>query len=109
MRVLGLAAEQAVRWRSHAWDAAYPVISRSWRQNWARVVPMCSYPAEIRRAVYTTNTVESLNMTRRKVSKNRPLFPNDEALYKLMHLALRNISRRWTVPIRACVRTDTVA
>lgn len=62
---------------------------------------MFSYPSEIRRAVYTTNTIESLNMTLRKVSKNRPLFPNDEAVFKLMYLALRNISQRWTMPIKS--------
>jgi putative transposase len=60
---------------------------------------MFSYPSEIRRAVYTTNTIESLNASLRKVSKNRSLFPNDEAVFKLMYLALRNISRRWTMPI----------
>nr|MDQ3819942.1 transposase [Acidobacteriota bacterium] len=54
---------------------------------------------EIRRVIYTTNTIESLNMTLRKVSKNRPLFPNDEAVFKLLYLALRNICRRWTMPI----------
>ncbi len=94
--------EEAERQLAHfeeAWDASYPVIARSWRANWARVVPMFSYPAEIRRAVYTTNTIESLNMTLRKVSKNRALFPNDEAVFKLLYLALRNISRRWTMPI----------
>lgn len=95
-------AEEAERQLAHfeeAWDSAYPVISRSWRQNWARVVPMFSYPPEIRRAVYTTNTIESLNAALRKVSKNRSLFPNDEAVFKLMYLALRNISKRWTMPI----------
>lgn len=61
---------------------------------------MFSYPADIRRAVYTTNTIESLNMTLRKVSKNRALFPNDEAVFKLLYLALRNISQRWTMPVR---------
>ncbi len=60
---------------------------------------MFSYPSEIRRAVYTTNTIESLNASLRKVSKNRSLFPNDEAVFKLMYLALRNISKRWTLPI----------
>jgi putative transposase len=60
---------------------------------------MFSYPAEIRRAVYTTNTIESLNMTLRKVSKNRALFSNDDAVFKLMYLALRNISKRWTMSI----------
>ena len=57
------------------------------------------YSQEIRRAVYPTNTIESLNMTLRKVSKNRSLFPHDEAVFKLMYLALRNISKRWTMPI----------
>ena len=61
---------------------------------------MFGYPAEIRRVIYTTNTIESLIMTLRKVSKNRPLFPSDEAVFKLMYLALRNISRRWTMPIQ---------
>jgi putative transposase len=82
------------------WAVAYPVIAKSWRTNWSRVVPMFGYPSEIRRAVYTTNTIESLNMTLRKVTKNRSLFPNDEAVFKLMYLALRNISKRWTMPIR---------
>jgi len=76
------------------------VIARSWRANWSRVVPIFSYPSEIRRAVYTTNTIESLNMTLRKVSKNRSLFPSDEAVFKLLYLALRNISKRWTMPIQ---------
>jgi putative transposase len=92
-------AERQLARFEEEWDNKYPVIARSWRQNWARVIPMFSYPSEIRRAVYTTNTIESLNMTLRKVSKNRPLFPNDEAVYKLMYLALRNISKRWTMPI----------
>jgi putative transposase len=61
---------------------------------------MFSYPAEIRHAIYTTNTIESLNMTLRKVSKNWASFPNDEAVFKLMYLALRNISQRWTMPIQ---------
>ena len=61
---------------------------------------MFGYPGEIRRVIYTTNTIESLNMTLRKVTKNRSLFPNDEAVFKLIYLALRNISRRWTMPIK---------
>jgi putative transposase len=93
-------AERQLTAFEETWAASYPVIAKSWRANWARVVPMFSYPAEIRRAVYTTNTIESLNMTLRKVSKNRALFPNDEAVFKLLYLALRNISQRWTMPIR---------
>ena len=65
-------------------ESSYPVVARSGPRNWSRVVPMFSYPSEMRRAIYTTNTIESLNMTLRKVSKNRSLFPNDEAVFKLM-------------------------
>jgi putative transposase len=93
-------AERQLARFEEAWDGSYPVIARPWRQNWPRVVPMFSYPEEIRRAVYTTNTIESLNMTLRKVSKNRAQFPNDEAVFKLLYLALRNISKRWTMPIK---------
>jgi putative transposase len=64
------------------------------------VVPMFGYPSEIRRVIYTTNTIESLNMTLRKLTKNRSLFPNDEAVFKLMYLGLKNISQRWTMPIK---------
>ena len=93
-------AERQLMQFEETWAESYPVIARSWRQHWARVVPMFGYPAEIRRAVYTTNTIESSNMTLRKVSKNRSLFPSDEAVFKLLYLALRNISKRWTMPIR---------
>jgi putative transposase len=61
---------------------------------------MFGYPHEVRRAIYTTNTIESLNMTLRKIIKNRALFPSDEAVFKLLYLALRNISKRWTMPVR---------
>jgi len=93
-------AERQLAEFEEVWAASYPVIARSWRTHWVRVVPMFSYPQDIRRAIYTTNTIESLNMTLRKVSKNRALFPNDEAVFKLMYLALRNISQRWTMPIQ---------
>lgn len=61
---------------------------------------MFGYPGEIRRVIYMTNTIDSLNMTLRKVTKNRSLFSNDEAFFKLMYLALRNISKRWTMSIK---------
>ena len=93
-------AERQLAQFEEAWDGGYPLIARSWRQNWPRVVPMFSYPEEIRRAVYTTNTIKSLNMTLRKVSKNRAQSPNDEPVFKLTYLALRNISKRWTMPIK---------
>ncbi len=92
-------AEQRLEAFAGQWDACYPSISKSWRANWARVIPMFGFPDEIRRAVYTTNAIESLNMSLRKVIKTRALFPNDEAAFKLLYLALRNISKKWTMPI----------
>jgi putative transposase len=82
------------------WDARYPSISRSWRTNWMRVIPLFAFPPEIRKVIYTTNAIESLNMTLRKVTKTRGSFPNDEALLKLLYLALRNIAKKWTLPVR---------
>jgi putative transposase len=82
------------------WDAKYPTSSQSWRRNWERLVPFLAYPEEIRRVIYTTNAVESVNMSVRKIIKNRGSFPTDESAVKLLYLALRNITRRWTMPIK---------
>jgi putative transposase len=82
------------------WDASHPTISKSWRNNWERIIPLFGYPPEIRKAIYTTNAIESLNMSLRKVTKNRGSFPNDEAMTKLLYLAMRNIAKKWTLPIR---------
>jgi putative transposase len=81
------------------WESRYPVVARSWQSNWARIVPMFQFTPEIRRAVYTTNAIESLNFSLRKIIKNRALFPNDEAVLKILYLALRNIAKKWTMPI----------
>lgn len=81
------------------WAAAYPMVVRSWQQNWARVIPMFSFAPEIRKAIYTTNAIESLNMTLRKIIKNRAMFPSDEAVFKILYLALKNVSKKWTMPI----------
>jgi transposase-like protein len=82
------------------WDDRYPTISKMWRNNWELLIPFMAYPEYIRRAIYTTNAIESMNMSLRKVTKNRGSFPNDEAAVKLLYLALRNISKKWTMPIR---------
>jgi putative transposase len=89
-------AEQRLTEFSAKWDGKFPMISKSWRSNWDRVIPFFAHPIEIRRVIYTTNAIESLNMSLRKVTKARSSFPNDEALLKLLYLALRNIARRWT-------------
>jgi len=82
------------------WDRRYPMISKNWRTNWERVVPMFGFPGDIRRAIYTTNAIESLNMSLRKIIKNRASFPSEDAAVKLLYLALRNASQKWTMPIR---------
>ncbi|MDR5170391.1 IS256 family transposase [Methylobacillus flagellatus] len=82
------------------WDKTHPPISQIWRRNWYRIIPFFEYPPEIRRVIYTTNAIESVNMSLRRITKNRGSFPTDESLLKLFYLALRNISQRWTLPIR---------
>ena len=82
------------------WDGAYPTISQMWRRNWEHLTPFFAYPADIRRVIYTTNAVESLNMSLRKVIKTRGSFPNGEAALKLLFLALEHIAKKWTMPVQ---------
>lgn len=82
------------------WDSKYPMISKSWKNNWANLSEFYAYPPNIRKIIYTTNAIESLNFSLRKVTKNRSAFPNDDAILKIMYLALTNASKRWTMPIR---------
>jgi len=96
-------AEQAERQLAafdEKWGKAYPPIVQSWQRNWARIIPFFDYPPEIRRIIYTTNAIESVNMSLRKITKNRGAFPSDEALIKLFYLALMNISKKWSMPLR---------
>ena len=81
------------------WDRHYPPISRLWRTHWSHVIPLFAFPADIRRVIYTTNAIESLNMTLRKVTRNHRLFPSDEAAFKVIYLAIQNIAKKWTMPI----------
>ena len=82
------------------WDESHPSIGQSWRRNWDRLIPFFAYSPEIRKVIYTTNAIESINMSLRKVTKNRGSFPNDESMLKLLYLALNNIAKKWTMPIR---------
>lgn len=93
-------AEARLEEFSQKWDCRYPLIGKSWRANWSRIIPMFGYPEEIRRAVYTTNAIESLNMSLRKIIKTRASFPNEDAAFKLLYLGLKNISKKWRMPIR---------
>ena len=93
-------AEQALVDFGEVWDKKYPTISRSWLNHWQQVIPFFAFPEDIRKAIYTTNTIESMNMTLRKVLKNHRCFPTDESVMKVIYLALQNLSRKWTMPIK---------
>jgi putative transposase len=94
------AAEQALILFAQTWDKQYPTISKSWLNHWPQVIPFFAFPQDIRKAIYTTNAIESLNMTLRKVLRNHRSFPTDESAMKVIFLALNNIAKKWTMPIR---------
>ena len=93
-------ALQALDQFTKKWDTKYPMIAKSWKKNWDKIIPMFLFPDEIRRSIYTTNAIESVNMTLRKASRNHRIFPDDESAIKVMYLAAQNISKKWTMPIR---------
>jgi len=93
-------ALQALDQFTKKWDTKYPMIAKSWKKNWDKIIPMFLFPDEIRRSIYTTNAIESVNMTLRKASRNHRIFPDDESAIKVMYLAVQNISKKWTMPIR---------
>jgi putative transposase len=93
-------AEQELVDFGEKWDKKYPTISKSWLNHWERIIPFFAFPADIRKAIYTTNAIESMNMTLRKVLRNHRTFPTDESAMKVIYLAIHNISKKWTMPIR---------
>ena len=92
-------AEDALTEFAQKWDERYPAISQMWLRHWERIVPFFDYPEDIRRVIYTTNAIESLNRSLRKVLKTKGSFPSEEAAFKLLYLAMKNISQKWTMPI----------
>ena len=82
------------------WDELYPQISRSWHLHWHNLNTLFNYPEDIRKAIYTTNAIESLNSVIRKVIKKRKLFPSDDSAKKVVYLAIQQASKKWTMPIR---------
>lgn len=92
-------AEDALTAFAQKWEERYPTISQLWLRHWQRIIPFFAYPPDIRRVVYTTNAIESLNRSLRKVLKTKGSFPDDESVLKLLYLALRNIAKKWTMPI----------
>ena len=87
------------------WNKHYPMIGKSWRSNWERIIPFLDFPNEIRKVIYTTNAIESLNSQIRKVIKTRASFPNDQAAKKLLYLAIRNATKKWKRPFKEWTRT----
>lgn len=85
---------------SEIWDGQYPQISKSWRNHWQNLNTLFSYPEDIRRAIYTTNAIESLNSVIRKAIKKRKIFPSDDAARKMVYLAIQDASKKWTMPIQ---------
>lgn len=94
------AAEIALHAFSERWDEHYPAISPAWQRDWQRLTVFFDYPPAIRKIIYTTNAIESLNYSLRKVLKTKGVFPNDDSIRKILYLAINNISKRWTMPIQ---------
>ena len=91
------------------WGKRYPAIGAAWRRAWVHVVPLFAFPPAIRKMIYTTNAVESLNRSLRKIIKTRGSFPNDEAALKLLFLAIRNAGVHWRRPIEWTAATGQFA
>ena len=82
------------------WQSKYPVIADIWKRNWTGIIPLFAFPEQIRKAIYTTNIIESANRQIRKIIKNKGVFPDDKSIQKIIYLALRNASKKWTMPIK---------
>lgn len=93
-------ALQALASFGEEWDGKYPQISKSWHSHWENIRTLFDYPADIRRAIYTTNAIESLNSVIRKAIKKRKLFPTDDSARKVVYLAIMDASKKWTMPIK---------
>lgn len=82
------------------WDDKYPQISKSWRAHWENLNTFFGYPPDIRKAIYTTNAIESLNSEIRKSIKKRKVFPTDDSVRKVIYLAIKDASKKWSMPIQ---------
>ena len=93
-------AETELEALNATWSNKYPSVYQSWKRHWANIITLFDYPEEIRRAIYTTNAIESLNSVIRKAIKNRRIFPSDRSAMKTIFLATENAAKRWTLPIQ---------
>jgi len=95
-----LEAEQALEDFAQAWQASYPTIIKMWRAKWTDIITLFDFPAPIRKAISTTNAIESVNSVIRKFTRNRKIYPNEESALKITFMAIREASKKWTMPIR---------
>jgi putative transposase len=95
-----LEAEQALDAFAQAWDAKYPTIAKVWRAKWTDIITLFDFPAPIRKAIYTTNAIESVNSVIRKFTRNRKIYPNEESALKIIYMAIHEAAKKWTMPIR---------
>lgn len=93
-------AEQARDAFAQAWEEKYPTISKQWRAKWMDISTLFDYPPEIRKAIYTTNAIESVNSVIRKFTRNRKIYPNEQSALKIVFMAIREASKKWTMPIK---------
>ena len=94
-----LEAEQALNEFAQAWDAKYPTIAKTWRSRWTDIITIFEFPYAIRKAIYTTNAIESVNSVIRKFTRNRKIYPNEESALKIVYMAIQEASKKWTMPI----------
>ena len=92
-------AEGALDEFAHAWDAKYPTIAKTWRAKWTDIITLFDFPRPIRKAIYTTNAIESVNSVIRKFTRNRKIYPNEESALKIVYMAIHEASQKWTMPI----------
>jgi putative transposase len=93
-------AEQELEAFARQWDKQYPSISASWRRHWVNLIAFFDYPDEIRKVIYTTNAIESLNSVIRKATERRKLFPSDQSAMKVVYLAIEQAAKKWSMPIQ---------
>jgi putative transposase len=93
-------AEAALEEFAQVWDGKYPTIAKQWRAKWTDIATLFDFPPPIRRAIYTTNAIESVNSVIRKFTKNRKIYPNEDSALKLIYMAIHEASKKWTMPIR---------
>lgn len=94
-----LEAEHALDQFAHKWDAKYPTISKMWRAKWPDIITIFDFPPAIRKVIYTTNAIESVNSVIRKFTRNRKIYPNEESAIKLIYMAIHEASKKWTMSI----------